>query len=74
MNNSIHCPLALFQGKNFILGRKPLWRNELKAIFVTWIFRPHIGLHAAIVSKKPRETRRKQGVEKIWTVTYAFDL
>jgi hypothetical protein len=48
-----------------------LRRKTLSVISITFIFYPHFGNRAAIAPEKPRETRRKPGVEKIRSGTYA---
>jgi hypothetical protein len=51
---SWHCehkytlPLALFQEKNFILGRKSLRRKDLTMILLTFKICPHFGSRAEI--------------------------
>jgi hypothetical protein len=62
--------LALFQQKNFILCQKSLRRMMLSAISITFIFHPHFGTRVEIDREKPRQTRRKQGIEKIRSGTY----
>jgi hypothetical protein len=55
------------------LGQKSLRRKELTAILITLKNRPHFGTRAEIGRKKPWETRRKQGFEKIRSGTFTLD-
>jgi hypothetical protein len=61
------------QEKSFILGQKSLPRKHLSTILIIFKNHPHFGFRAKIDSKKPSNTRRKPGFEKIRSDTSAPD-